>query len=97
MTTITHADIATRAYHLWESEGRLHGQDERHWLQAERDLAHVPARKRARPLAIPARDATVVEAPAKPKRSRAAVKATPSEATPKTRAPRRRASPVATL
>jgi hypothetical protein len=30
--------IAGRAYHIWEREGRPHGQDLDHWLQAEREI-----------------------------------------------------------
>lgn len=40
--------ISRRAYELWESEGRPEGCDQRHWLQAEQELAgstgRVPAR-----------------------------------------------------
>lgn len=28
--------IRERAYLIWEQEGRLHGRDVEHWLQAER-------------------------------------------------------------
>ena len=34
-----HARTAARAYAIWESEGRPHGRDTEHWLQAERELA----------------------------------------------------------
>lgn len=34
--------ISLRAYQLWESEGRPHGRDLAHWLQAERELGAVP-------------------------------------------------------
>jgi hypothetical protein len=38
--SITSADsISRRAYELWENEGRPEGNDLRHWLQAERELA----------------------------------------------------------
>jgi hypothetical protein len=30
--------IAERAYQIWEREGRPHGRDMDHWLQAEREL-----------------------------------------------------------
>lgn len=30
--------IAQRAYALWEQQGRVHGQDRAHWLQAEAEL-----------------------------------------------------------
>lgn len=32
-------DVARRAYSLWETQGRPHGQDKAHWEQAERELA----------------------------------------------------------
>ena len=31
--------VARRAYHLWEMEGRPHGSDLQHWLQAETEIA----------------------------------------------------------
>jgi hypothetical protein len=31
--------IRERAYQIWEHEGRPHGKDFEHWLQAERELA----------------------------------------------------------
>jgi hypothetical protein len=31
--------IRTRAYLLWEQEGRPHGRDQEHWQEAERQLA----------------------------------------------------------
>lgn len=43
---MTHQDIGTRAYELWEKEGRPDGRDVAHWLEAERTLqqqATVPA------------------------------------------------------
>ncbi|HXZ80186.1 MAG TPA: DUF2934 domain-containing protein [Terriglobales bacterium] len=30
--------IRTRAYLLWEQEGRVHGQDVNYWLRAESEL-----------------------------------------------------------
>ena len=30
--------IRLRAYELWEIEGRVHGRDVTHWLQAEQEL-----------------------------------------------------------
>lgn len=49
MPPSTHADIATRAYHIWEQEGRPHGRDFDHWLRAEQELAarRAPARTAA--------------------------------------------------
>jgi hypothetical protein len=31
-------EINHRAYELWEAAGGLHGDDLRHWLEAERDV-----------------------------------------------------------
>lgn len=33
-----HEQIAVRAYHLWEVQGRPDGCDKEHWLEAERQL-----------------------------------------------------------
>ena len=35
---ISEEDIRIRAYQLWESAGRPHGQDQQLWLQAEKEL-----------------------------------------------------------
>ena len=135
MQTPTQADIAPRAYFIWLNAGRVHGHDQQHWAQAERELTYVPFAKRPQAFAIPPRDPIVVqapaprteevdcslcggrgrhwitgtqdqwmrcdecrgsgvapvEAPAKPKRQRAASKATAPVATRKSPAPRRKA------
>ena len=46
--------VRERAYRIWETEGKPHGRDLEHWLQAEREIAAVvtpaaknPARVRA--------------------------------------------------
>jgi len=39
MTAERHAEIARRAYTLWELEGRPTGRDLDHWLAAEVELA----------------------------------------------------------
>ncbi|WP_377293766.1 DUF2934 domain-containing protein [Rhizobium sp. SG2393] len=33
-----HDLVSARAYQLWEKEGRPHGQDQRHWDQAWREV-----------------------------------------------------------
>lgn len=39
-TALTGSDaISRRAYEIWEREGRPEGNDMRHWLQAEQELA----------------------------------------------------------
>lgn len=35
----SHARIATRAYQLWEAEGRPNGRDTEHWKKAEAEIA----------------------------------------------------------
>lgn len=35
----SHAEIAARAHHIWEQSGRLDGNHEEHWFEAERQLA----------------------------------------------------------
>jgi hypothetical protein len=32
-------EVRERAYRIWESEGKPHGRDLEHWLQAERELS----------------------------------------------------------
>lgn len=39
MVAVTRADIAARAYQIWETEGRPNGQEVRHWLRAETELS----------------------------------------------------------
>lgn len=39
MVAVTRADIAARAYQIWESEGRPNGQEVCHWLRAETELS----------------------------------------------------------
>jgi hypothetical protein len=38
------AEIAKRAYELWESGGRVHGHDLAHWFQAEDEISRKPRR-----------------------------------------------------
>jgi len=39
--SVSHDDIALRAYVMFEQEGFTHGHDVEHWLMAERELATV--------------------------------------------------------
>lgn len=41
----SHADIARRAYDIWERQGRPHGKDFDHWLEAERENGEGEAAK----------------------------------------------------
>jgi Protein of unknown function (DUF2934) len=38
---VTHAQIAIRAYELFEQQGYMHGNDLEHWLKEERELKDV--------------------------------------------------------
>jgi hypothetical protein len=40
LSSLTHADIAYRAYELYLASGAPHGRDLEHWLQAESELRH---------------------------------------------------------
>jgi len=42
MTAVDTTQIAERAYHFWEQEGRPDGKALAHWLQAETELAAAP-------------------------------------------------------
>jgi len=37
-SSISHENIARRAYQIWEEAGRRDGNETVHWLQAEREL-----------------------------------------------------------
>lgn len=41
MEKASHAEIAKRAYAIWEREGRPHGRDFDHWLAAEREVEGI--------------------------------------------------------
>ncbi len=43
--TITHEQIAQRAREIWVKRGRVPGQDEKNWLEAEAQLKAELARK----------------------------------------------------
>jgi hypothetical protein len=38
LLSLTHDDIANRAYELFLANGAMHGRDLEHWLQAETEL-----------------------------------------------------------
>ena len=42
MSSPQHAEIARRAYEIWEREGCAHGRELAHWLAAERELIEAP-------------------------------------------------------
>ncbi|MGA9452613.1 MAG: DUF2934 domain-containing protein [Verrucomicrobiia bacterium] len=37
-TSLSDANIATRAYEIWLSSGQAPGHDQQHWYEAERQL-----------------------------------------------------------
>lgn len=100
--TQTDADIARKAYELWEAEGRPEGRDIAHWHQAERDITEpvidpipdTPAPEIATAIAseTPKPKATRAR---KPKAADAASAAGTAEAPAKPRTPRRRKAPDA--
>lgn len=69
--------VRARAHEMWEQEGRPEGSHERHWTEAERQVAaestgtKKPARKApvkkaaAAPAAAPAKSAPLAKSPAK--------------------------------
>jgi len=83
--------IRDRAYTIWLEQGRPHGQDGDHWLQAERDVAaEAKPETTPAPVAVEA-VAPVVKAPRKSaKKAAVAEPAAPvaSEAPTKPRKPR---------
>ena len=52
--------IRERAYHLWEADGRPHGQDREYWERAEL-LIRMEAHPHAAELPYPDKDGPVVE------------------------------------
>jgi hypothetical protein len=52
------AAIAVRAYEIWEKQGRPHGSDQEHWLQAAAELAAIEERRTPKPKAARAQSAT---------------------------------------
>lgn len=42
ITPALHEHVEEAAYYLWEEDGRLHGKDKSHWLQAKRNLGERP-------------------------------------------------------
>lgn len=68
MTQLSHDQIAQRSFMIWEQEGRPHGQDLDHWLQAERELTDLFARKPA-PRKKAAASAAKAASPAKSRKA----------------------------
>lgn len=58
MAARSEAMIAVRAYEIWEKQGRPHGRDQEHWLQAAAELAALEALRTPKPAAKAARTAT---------------------------------------
>ncbi len=62
--TRNEADIALRAYQIWEEEGKPDGKDFEHWLKAE---AEVATPKKAAPKKSPAKKPAAKKPAAKSK------------------------------
>lgn len=94
--TPTEAEIAKKAYDLWEAEGRPEGRDIAHWHQAAQNVAEPVIAPIAEPTsAAVVEEVSAEEAPApKPRATRArkpkAVTEAGEDAAPKAKAPRRR-------
>lgn len=54
MNTAIEERIRTRAYELWEAEGRPEGREIDHWLQAVQELAAEKRRPAPRPRTVAA-------------------------------------------
>jgi hypothetical protein len=64
MNTAIEERIRSRAYELWESEGRPHGREIDHWLQAVQELAAEKERSTVGVATAPARKPRSVSATA---------------------------------
>jgi hypothetical protein len=49
MPARSEASIAVRAYEIWEKQGRPHGRDREHWLQAAAELAKIEGARKPKP------------------------------------------------
>jgi hypothetical protein len=78
------AEIARRAYSLWEEEGRPEGRDLDHWSRAAAEIGAVPA-----PASEAIGDDAPAAAPKKTARRKAAAPAKAAEAAPAKRTTRR--------
>ena len=47
--TVTHEDIACRAYELWKREGHIHGNHEKHWHEAVHQVEGNPHAQEGNP------------------------------------------------
>lgn len=60
MAGLSDTAVATRAYLIWEKQGRPHGRDKEHWLQAVAELSAAPPKAKVK--AKPAKPAAPVKA-----------------------------------
>jgi hypothetical protein len=64
-----HAQIAKRAYELWETDGRPDGCDVAHWLRAEAELNQkLSVRMEARRVPAPVRSKKTKHTPSAPRK-----------------------------
>ena len=61
--------IRSRAYAIWEREGRPHGRQEHHWHQAIREVDEGSGDQAATPPETPAASAPLVKTAARAKRT----------------------------
>ena len=58
--------IRTRAYEIYEQEGRHDGRAEEHWQQAKREIEHALASAQAQAAEAPAQPPTTADEPTRP-------------------------------
>lgn len=79
--------IRSRAYELWEIEGKPHGSHERHWLEATNQIetettSAMPAKPKRAAATAKATPGSTPAKPAASKPAKAAVAPAPTEPTP---------------
>lgn len=79
MAKMSEAQVAQRAYEIWEKQGRPHGKHDEHWLQATAELSNGSAPV-APPVAAAPKPAVPKSAAKGLKTAVAAAAATPKEA-----------------
>lgn len=77
MSDDRHDAISTRAYQIWEKEGRPHGRDEHHWHEASRGTEDATDGALTTDTAGMAVESGADEAPGKPVKKPRAAKAKP--------------------
>lgn len=78
-TVSNHADIALRAYFIWDGEGRPHGRHQDHWFAAEAGLTHVAVLEAVEAAPATTAKAAPVKKPSPARKPAAAKKAAPAK------------------